>query len=229
MGLGNLSTCSRTVLGPGKSRWGPEVAGWQRGEEGLGMVEMNKVELTGFHVPGDDGIEAEEKFLWAPWFLARVTGGTVVPWMGLGNIVAWVEEITIIRESCHHPSLSWRSEWKEPRHVPSGDLPVSAIENLTPCRPAQSQRLANTGAFVCHCKFLGIGSSPHENYSAPGQAGSCPEPSRQSALTVWRHLVWWGKQPLIDQNTTFSAQKIWLEQFHLVTSLLLLRYHSWNQ
>lgn len=32
---------------------------WQRAEEGIGVVEMNQVELTGFRVPGDGGNEAE--------------------------------------------------------------------------------------------------------------------------------------------------------------------------
>lgn len=28
---------------------------WHRGGEGMGVVEVNKVELTGFSVPGDGG------------------------------------------------------------------------------------------------------------------------------------------------------------------------------
>lgn len=49
-------------------------------------------------------IRQREKFRLTPWFLTNVTGGTVVPLVGLGNMVGWVEEVTIMSESCYHPS-----------------------------------------------------------------------------------------------------------------------------
>lgn len=52
---GSFKWCARTVLGPGKGRGGPEVEWLQRGREGMSVVEVNKVKLTGFSVPGDGG------------------------------------------------------------------------------------------------------------------------------------------------------------------------------
>lgn len=52
---GSFEQSARTVLGLGKGHGGPEVEWWQRGGEGMGVVEVNKVELTGFSVPGDGG------------------------------------------------------------------------------------------------------------------------------------------------------------------------------
>lgn len=43
-------------------------------------------------------IRQREKFRLTPWFLTNETEGTVVPLVGLGNMVGWVEEVTIVRE-----------------------------------------------------------------------------------------------------------------------------------
>lgn len=53
--MGKLQTGARTVLGSGEGHGGPTAEWWQRGGEGMGVVEVNKVELTGFSVPGDGG------------------------------------------------------------------------------------------------------------------------------------------------------------------------------
>lgn len=120
-----------------------------------------------------------------------------------------VEEVTIMRES--HPSSSWGSEWERTGRASSAGLPAPATENLTPCRPSPEQGwpALGLGGFCASSRDprrLSV-SSLNKNSSAPGQAGSRPEPSRQGTLTVQRHLVCWEKQPLIAQDTAASTQR----------------------
>lgn len=61
------------------------------------------------------------------------------------------------------------------------------------------------------------------------EAGSCPEPSREGGLTVWRQPGLMQKTALHSPEHSCFYPKVWWEWFPLVTSLLLLRHHSWNK
>lgn len=53
----SLELWARTVLG--KDHRGSEGRQWQRGEEGMDTVEISRVGVAGFSVPGDGGNETE--------------------------------------------------------------------------------------------------------------------------------------------------------------------------
>lgn len=96
----------------------------------------------------------------------------------------------------------------------SGHLPAFAIENLTPCGSSSEPGGGGHGEQSASARLLSTAarlwasvSSPDENHSAPGQAGSRPEPSRQGVLAVWGHLVCRRKQFLIAQNTAVSTPR----------------------
>lgn len=94
-----------------------------------------------------------EKFILAPWRLARGTGETVVPWICLGSVGGWGEEGTTVRRAA-----AIRRPHEQVNKGRPGMLPLAIGQLLPPrtWRPAglpQSQGFASNGILSITLRF----------------------------------------------------------------------------